>query len=245
MQTNLKDGSGTQRAHTRYADTEIPGFVADAEAIAEYVRGLNTDLHSVKTSSKIRDTIVIPEKFDYLCTDSDGRILAAVVKPDGTITMQEITTNKTPYNSLVTDGRGDSLVVTKDKLIMGIKEFHATGGDRVLLNDYHRKKDSAAVWCVNFKPYPKQEFAFDYLGSSDHGIFATDEYYPKSGNYAKKNFTDCLIQGAAGIFPDVIQGPSGQTGFKWRRALIDYFATSYYNLVVNIMAHKFEDVIID
>ncbi|MCQ2976154.1 MAG: hypothetical protein MJ211_15240 [Bacteroidales bacterium] len=65
---------------------------------------------------------------------------------------------------------------------MGVNKFKAKGGNRALLNEYHRKKNSAAVWCVNFLPYKKKEYAFDYLGSSDHEIFATDEYYPKSEN---------------------------------------------------------------
>ena len=66
---------------------------------------------------------------------------------------------------------------------MGIKEYRATSGNAALLKDYHRRSDSLAQWQINFLPSQKQDYAFDYLGSGDHGIFATDEYYPKSGNY--------------------------------------------------------------
>ncbi|MCQ2976274.1 MAG: hypothetical protein MJ211_15850 [Bacteroidales bacterium] len=66
---------------------------------------------------------------------------------------------------------------------MRISEYRATGGNKAMLNDYHRKLDSAANFQLNFLPSDKQNYAFDYLGSGDHGIFATNEYYPKSGSY--------------------------------------------------------------
>ncbi|MBR4266606.1 MAG: hypothetical protein IKQ46_11195 [Bacteroidales bacterium] len=67
---------------------------------------------------------------------------------------------------------------------MGIKEYRATGGNAALLKDYHRKSDSLAQWQINFLPdTATQIYAFDYLGSGNHGIFATDQYYPKSGSY--------------------------------------------------------------
>jgi hypothetical protein len=43
---------------------------------------------------------------------------------------------------LITDGQGDSLVYSQNGQVMGIKEYRATGGNKALLNDYHRKKDS-------------------------------------------------------------------------------------------------------
>ncbi|MCQ2976145.1 MAG: hypothetical protein MJ211_15195, partial [Bacteroidales bacterium] len=66
---------------------------------------------------------------------------------------------------------------------MGITEYRATGGDRVLLNNYHRKLDSLANFQLNFLPVSKQVYGFDYLGSDNHGIFSTNEFYPKSGSY--------------------------------------------------------------
>ncbi|MCQ2976223.1 MAG: hypothetical protein MJ211_15595 [Bacteroidales bacterium] len=66
---------------------------------------------------------------------------------------------------------------------MYIKEFRVTGCNQILLNDYHRKLDSTANFQLNFLPSDKQVYAFDYLGSGDHGIFANNEYYPKSGSY--------------------------------------------------------------
>ncbi|MCQ2976316.1 MAG: hypothetical protein MJ211_16060, partial [Bacteroidales bacterium] len=49
-------------------------------------------------------------------------------------------------------------------------------------NNYHRKLDSSANFQLNFLPSSKQKYAFDYLGSNDHGIFSTNEFYPKSAN---------------------------------------------------------------
>ena len=67
---------------------------------------------------------------------------------------------------------------------MGVKEYKFADDDRHLLNEYHRQLDSLGEWQINFTPDTKhQTYAFDRLGSGNHGIFATDEYYPKSGNY--------------------------------------------------------------
>ena len=67
---------------------------------------------------------------------------------------------------------------------MGIQEYRTTGGNRALLNEIHRKSDSLAQWQINFKSAEaRQTYAFDQIGSGNHGIFATEEYYPTSGNY--------------------------------------------------------------
>ncbi len=58
---------------------------------------------------------------------------------------------------------------------MGVKEYRATGGNAALLKDYHRKSDSLAQWQIDFLPYEKQTYAFDYLGSGNHGIFSKIE----------------------------------------------------------------------
>ena len=67
---------------------------------------------------------------------------------------------------------------------MGIKEYRATGGNVALLKDYHRQSDSLAQWQINFLPYSEQTYAFDYIGSGNHGIFSDSKYYPYLfGNY--------------------------------------------------------------
>ena len=67
---------------------------------------------------------------------------------------------------------------------MGVNEYKFAGDDRYLLNEYHRQLDELGEWQINFSPVTKgQTYAFDQIGSGNHGIFATDEYYPKSGNY--------------------------------------------------------------
>ena len=66
---------------------------------------------------------------------------------------------------------------------MGIKEYRATGGNSVLLKEYHRKSDSLAQWQINFSQYDAQTYAFDHIGSGNHGIFSSSEYYPQVGSY--------------------------------------------------------------
>ena len=168
---------------TRYRSLDLPGYVVDPDEIQRYVKGLWLDANSVATSSKIRDTIVIKEKFDYLYAADDGTLYAVVVNPNGTVTETKVSTNKSTSQCLVTDGKGDSLVISKNGQPMGIQEYRATGGNKALLKEYHRKSDSLAKWQINFSKYDAQTYAFDRLGSGDHGIFATDEYYPKSGSY--------------------------------------------------------------
>ncbi len=169
---------------TRYRNIEIPGFVVDPDEIQRYVKSLWLDANSVATSSKIRDTIVIDEKFDYLYIADDGTLYAVVVNPDGTTNETAVHTNKSTSQCLITDGQGDSLVISQKGQVMGIQEYRTTGGNRALLNEIHRKSDSLAQWQINFKSAEaRQTYAFDRLGSGNHGIFATEEYYPTSGNY--------------------------------------------------------------
>ncbi|MDD6001658.1 MAG: hypothetical protein PUC50_05645, partial [Bacteroidales bacterium] len=169
---------------TRYRSIDLPGYVANPDEIQRYVKSLWLDANSVASSSKIRDTIVIKEKFDYLYTAADGTLYAVVVNSDGTITETEVHTNKNTSQCLITDGQGDSLVISQKGQPMGIKEYRATGGNKALLKEYHRKSDSLAQWQINFKSAEaRQTYAFDHIGSGNHGIFDTDQYYPKSGNY--------------------------------------------------------------
>ena len=58
----------------------------------------------------------------------------------------------------------------KTEIIMNLKEYRTTGGNSALLKDYHRKSDSLAQWQINFLPYEKQTYAFDYLGSGNEFI---------------------------------------------------------------------------
>ena len=114
------------------------------------------------TSSKIKNTIVIAQKFDYLYRAENGNFVAVVVNPDGSTTESEIDIRKNPSQTLITDGKGDSLVYSQNGQVMGIKEYRATGGNAALLKDYHSKSDSLAQWQINFLPYEKQTYAFDY-----------------------------------------------------------------------------------
>jgi len=123
--------------------------VVDPEEVVNCVKELWQDGNSLATSTKIRDTIVIKEKFDYLYANENGKLIAVVVNNDGSTTETEVNPYKSPNQCLITDVKGDSLVIDKNGRPMGISEYRATGGNKALLNEYHRKKDSAAVWYVS------------------------------------------------------------------------------------------------
>ena len=55
--------------------------------------------------------------------------------------------------------------------------------NKALLKEYHRKSDSLAQWQINFSKYDAQTYAFDHIGSGNHGIFSSSEYYPQVGSY--------------------------------------------------------------
>ena len=168
---------------TRYRSEDIPGFVADPEEIKKYVHELVNNAHMAATDNKIRDTILINQKFDYLYAEN-GRLMAVVVDKNGEPQVTDVTPDKPYSQSLITDGKGDTLVVSKKGQVMGVKEYKFAGDDRHLLNEYHRQLDSLGEWQINFTPDTKhQTYAFDQIGSGNHGIFATDQYYPKSGSY--------------------------------------------------------------
>jgi hypothetical protein len=180
---NTKINTDNVIIETNYKSHKLPGYVVKPEEVKEYVKNIWLDANNVSTSTKIQDTIVIPEKFDYLYADENRDLIAVNIDENGDFTETKLDIYKSVNQCIITDGKGDSVVISKNGQVMGIKEYKATGGNKALLKEYHRKSDSLAQWQINFLPSQKQDYAFDYLGSGDHGIFATDEYYSKSGNY--------------------------------------------------------------
>ncbi len=180
---DTKINTDNQIITTRYRSIDTPVGMVEPEELANYVKSLWLDGNSLATSSKIRDTIVINQKFDYLYRRESGEFVAVVVNDDGSTTETEFDLHKNPSQTLITDGKGDSLVYSQNGQVMGIKEYRATGGNAALLKDYHRKSDSLAQWKINFLPYSEQEYAFDYLGSGNHGIYSGSEYYPSVNGY--------------------------------------------------------------
>ncbi len=182
---DTKINTDNQIITTRYRSIDTPVGMVEPEELANYVKSLWLDGNSLATSSKIRDTIVINQKFDYLYRRESGEFVAVVVNDDGSTTETEFDLHKNPSQTLITDGKGDSLVYSQNGHLMGIKEYRATGGNAALLKDYHRKSDSLAQWKINFLPdTATQIYGFDYLGSGNHGIYSGSEYYPYlSANY--------------------------------------------------------------
>ncbi len=123
-------------------------------------------------------------EFSKTQINTDNIVLKTIFHnvPDSTLYVKPETIRK--ENTLIQGKNGEDLVLTKKGQVMGKTEFNATGGNSVLLKEYHRKSDSLAQWQINFSKYDAQTYAFDYLDSGNHGIFATDEYYPTSGKYA-------------------------------------------------------------
>ncbi|MBQ9214268.1 MAG: hypothetical protein IJ150_10080, partial [Bacteroidales bacterium] len=181
---DTKINTDNQIITTRYRSIDTPVGMVEPEELANYVKSLWLDGNSLATSSKIRDTIVIDQKFDYLYRRESGEFVAVVVNNDGSTTETEFDLHKNPSQTLITDGKGDSLVYSQNGQVMGIKEYRATGGNAALLKDYHRKSDSLAQWKINFLPdTATQIYGFDYLGSGNHGIFSGSEYYPSVNGY--------------------------------------------------------------
>ena len=180
---DTKINTDNQIITTRYRSIDTPVGMIEPEELANYVKSLWLDGNSLATSSKIRDTIVIDQKFDYLYRRENGEFVAVVVNDDGSTTETEFNLHKNPSQTLITDGKGDSLVYSQNGHVMGIKEYRATGGNAALLKDYHRRSDSLAQWQINFLPYSEQTYAFDYLGSGNHGIYSSTEYYPSVNGY--------------------------------------------------------------
>ncbi|MBR4265405.1 MAG: hypothetical protein IKQ46_05030, partial [Bacteroidales bacterium] len=165
---DTKINTDNQIITTRYRSIDTPVGMVEPEELANYVKSLWLDGNSLATSSKIRDTIVIDQKFDYLYRRESGEFVAVVVNSDGSTTETEFDLHKNPSQTLITDGKGDSLVYSQNGQVMGIKEYRATGGNAALLKDYHRKSDSLAQWKINFLPdTATQIYGFDYLGSGN------------------------------------------------------------------------------
>ena len=135
-----------------------------------------------KRIHKIRDTIVINQKFDYLYTEN-GRLMAVVLDENGNPDKKDVTPGRSFTQALITDGKGDTLVVSKKGQVMGVKEYQFAGDNRHLLNEYHRQLDSLGEWIIQFDAFDKQDYGFDKV-SNKKGIFSGAEYYPYlSANY--------------------------------------------------------------
>ncbi len=122
-------------------------------------------------------------EFSKTQINTDNIVLKTIFHnvPDSTLYVKPETIRK--ENTLIQGKNGEDLVLTKKGQVMGKTEFNATGGNSVLLKEYHRKSDSLAQWQINFSKYDAQTYAFDYLGSGNHGIFSSSEYYPQVGSY--------------------------------------------------------------
>ena len=154
------------------------------ETIRKEIQEAYIDAATVLTDFSIKDTVKLDKPYTYLYVNDSGKVMA-VIDDKGKIKTEEtaISAADLKENTLVQGKNGEELVITKKGQVMGKEEFNATGGNGVLLKDYHRKSDSLAQWQINFTEYDRQTYAFDRIGSGDHGIFATDEYYPKAGSY--------------------------------------------------------------
>ncbi|MCQ2976365.1 MAG: hypothetical protein MJ211_16305, partial [Bacteroidales bacterium] len=124
-----------------YVNEILPDYVADPEAIKKYIAETWLLGNSALTSTVIRDTLETSD-FDLVYQDANGKLKGVVVKSDGTTDEFDLVTSKSPEQCLLTDGQGDSVVISSKGQPMGISEYRATGGNKAMLNDYHRKLDS-------------------------------------------------------------------------------------------------------
>ena len=154
------------------------------ETIRKEVEQAFFDAATVLTDFSIKDTVKLDKPYTYLYVNPSGKVMA-VIDDKGKIKTEETTISATNLkeNTLVQGKNGEELVITKKGQVMGKNEFNATGGNPVLLKDYHRKSDSLAQWQINFSKYDGQTYAFDHIGSGNHGIFSGADYYPQVGSY--------------------------------------------------------------
>ncbi|MBO7597651.1 MAG: hypothetical protein J6T70_11470, partial [Bacteroidales bacterium] len=154
------------------------------ETIRKEIQEAFFDAATVLTDFSIKDTVKIDKPYTYLYINESGKVVA-VIDDKGKIKTEETTISATNLkeNTLIQGKNGEELVLTKKGQVMGKTEFNATGGNSVLLKEYHRKSDSLAQWQINFSKYDAQTYAFDHIGSGNHGIFSSSEYYPQVGSY--------------------------------------------------------------
>ncbi|MBO7595993.1 MAG: hypothetical protein J6T70_03010 [Bacteroidales bacterium] len=155
------------------------------ETIRKEVEQAFFDAATVLTDFSIKDTVKIDKPYTYLYINESGKVVAVSVNNNGKTEEKttEISATNLKENTLIQGKNGEELVLTKKGQVMGKTEFNATGGNSVLLKEYHRKSDSLAQWQINFSKYDAQTYAFDHIGSGDHGIFSSSEYYPQVGSY--------------------------------------------------------------
>ena len=77
---------------TRYLSIDTPGGMVEPEELGNFVKSLWLDGNSLAISSKIKDTVLIDQKFDYL------------YRAEKTVSLSQ---------SLITDGKGDSWVYSQ------------------------------------------------------------------------------------------------------------------------------------
>ena len=154
------------------------------ETIRKEIQEAFFDAATVLTDFSIKDTVKIDKPSTYLYINESGKVVA-VIDDKGKIKTEETTISATNLkeNTLIQGKNGEELVLTRKGQVMGKTEFNATGGNSVLLKEYHRKSDSLAQWQINFSKYDAQTYAFDHIGSGNHGIFSSSEYYPQVGSY--------------------------------------------------------------
>ncbi|MDD6000560.1 MAG: hypothetical protein PUC50_00025, partial [Bacteroidales bacterium] len=154
------------------------------ETIRKEIQEAFFDAATVLTDFSIKDTVKIDKPYTYLYVNPSGKVMA-VIDDKGKIKTEETTISATNLkeNTLIQGKNGEELVLTKKGQVMGKTEFNATGGNSVLLKEYHRKSDSLAQWQINFSKYDAQTYAFDHIGSGNHGIFSGADYYPQVGSY--------------------------------------------------------------
>ena len=155
------------------------------ETIRKEVEQAFFDAATVLTDFSIKDTVKIDKPYTYLYINESGKVVAVSVNNNGKTEEKttEISATNLKENTLIQGKNGEELVLTKKGQVMGKTEFNATGGNSVLLKEYHRKSDSLAQWQINFSKYDAQTYAFDHIGSGNHGIFSSSEYYPQVGSY--------------------------------------------------------------
>ncbi|MFT3738450.1 MAG: hypothetical protein QM786_06805 [Breznakibacter sp.] len=142
-----------------------PQFLADADALANYIDRLADATALLSTNTAIRDTVEVALPFDYLYVDANGNVVAVKAGPDGLPADTVVVGTASQLGkTLVAGPDGQEYVVANNGQVMGVKEYKATGGNARLVDCYNDEKEAnqlSSAPPVDFTASAGQKYGFD------------------------------------------------------------------------------------
>jgi hypothetical protein len=205
-----------------------PFLTVDADKAKEWEQSLADNVAKTLVKTDIRDTAKLQTLLESAYINVDGKLVVAVQRPDGSIGENPVDVGKlqTLDRTLIQDSDGKKYVATKDKQVLGVEEFNATGGNSRLMESYNKEKEAKAAPNVTFTAHSSQQYGFDAYNEKKLALqneypelkpayrtayksvasFATDKviatgvadsYRTEMGIPAPKNGNDLTIRGSS------------------------------------------------